>query len=82
MEAQQNRTFKNNQGKFYWQLNSVGRNYERQKFLIRKRHTSFGGVSVEKENNTGKLPNGLKNFKRDFEYKKEQEGSRNYTRKD
>ena len=41
----------------------------RQKFLIRKRHRSFGGVSGEKE----KMPNGLKNLNRDFEHKEEQE---------
>ena len=33
---------------------------KRQKFLIRKRHRNLGGVSREKEKNTGKMPNGLK----------------------
>ena len=28
-QHQQNRTFKNNQGTFYWELNSGGRNYEK-----------------------------------------------------
>ena len=58
-QYQQNRIFKNNQGKFYRKLNSGGRNYERTKFLTRKRHKNFGGVSGEKEKNTGKMSNGL-----------------------
>ena len=33
---------------------------ERQKFLIRKRHKNFGGISGEKEKNAGKMPNDLK----------------------
>ena len=57
-QYQQNCTFKNNQTKFYRKLN-CGRNYERKKFLIRKRNINFGGVSGEKEKNTGKMRNGL-----------------------
>ena len=34
-QYQQNCTFKNNQGKFYRELNYEGRNYETMKFLIR-----------------------------------------------
>ena len=32
---------------------------KRQKFLIRERHMNFEGLSGEKENNIGKMPNGL-----------------------
>ena len=33
---------------------------KRQKFLIRKKHRKFRGVSGEKKKNTRKMPNGLK----------------------
>ena len=33
---------------------------KRQKFLIGKRHRNFGGVSGEKEKNTGEMPIDLK----------------------
>ena len=69
---QQHRTFKNNQEKFYRELNSGGRNYE-QKFLIRKRHRSFWGSIWGKRKEHWQDAEWLENVKRDSEYKKKQE---------
>ena len=57
---QQNRTFKNNQGKFYRELNSGGRNYETTEVPNKKEAHEFWEVSGEKEKNTGNMPTDLK----------------------
>ena len=59
-QYQQNHTFKNNQGKFYREFNSGGRNYEMIEVPNKKRHRNFGEVSRERKKNTRKMPNGLK----------------------
>ena len=58
-QYQQNHTFKNNQGRFYRELNSEGGNYETTE-VPDKRHRNFWGVSGDKEKNTRRMPNGLK----------------------
>ena len=74
-QYQQYRTFKNNHGKFYRELNSVGRNYETTEVRDKKETQEFWGVSGEKEKNPGKMPNGLK-------ISRGARRSRNYTRKE
>ena len=58
-QHQQNRTFKNNQWKFYRELKQWRKELWNNKFLTRKRHKNFGRVSGEKEN-TRKMSNNLK----------------------
>ena len=59
-QYQQNHTFKNNQGKFYREINSGGRNYETAEVPDKKETQELWGESREKEKNIKKMPNGLK----------------------
>ena len=49
----------NNQEKFYGELNNGG-TMKQQKFLIKKRHKNFGGISEEKVKNIRKMQNDFK----------------------
>ena len=72
-QYQQNCTFKNNQGKFYRELNSGGRNYERTEVPNKKEAQKFWGSIWGERKEHQKDAKWLENFKRDFEYKEEQE---------
>ena len=70
---QQNCTFKNNQGKFYRKLNSGGKNYETTEVPDKKEAQEFWGNIRGERKEHRKDAEWLKNFKRDFEHKDEQE---------
>ena len=72
-QYQQNRTFKNNQGTFYRELNSGGRNYKTTEVPGNKEAQAFWGSIWGGRKEHQKDAEWLKNFKRDFEYKEEQE---------
>ena len=72
-QHQQNRTFKNYQGKIYRKLNSGGRNYETTEVPNKKEAQEFWGSIWGERKEHRKDAEWLKNFKRDFEYKEEQE---------
>ena len=59
-QYQQNHTFKNNQGKFYREINSGGRNYETAEVSDKKETQEWWGESREKEKNIEKMPNSSK----------------------
>ena len=59
-QYQQNCTFKDNQGKFYRELNSGGRNYETTEVPDKNEAQEFGGSIWGERKNTGKMLNGLK----------------------
>ena len=59
-QYKQNCTSKNYQEKFYRELNSGGRNYEKTEVPDKNEPQEFGGSIREKEKNTGKMPNDLK----------------------
>ena len=68
-QYQQNLTFKRNQGKFYKELNSGGRNYEMTEVPDKKEAQDFLGSIWGERQEHRKDAEWLKNFKRDFEYK-------------
>ena len=72
-QYQQNRNFKNNQGKFYRELNSGGRNYETTEVPDKKEAQEFWGSIWGERKDHEKDAEWLENFKRYFEYKEEQE---------
>ena len=72
-QYQQNRTFKNNQGKFYRELNSGERNYETKEVPDKKEAYEFLGSIWGEIKEHRKDVEWLKNFKRDFEFEEEQE---------
>ena len=72
-QYQQNHTFKNNQGKFYRELNSGGRNYETTEVPDKKEAQEFWRNIWGKRKESQKNAKWLKNFKREFEYKEKQE---------
>ena len=72
-QYQQNCTFKNNQGKFYRQLNSGGRNYETTEVPDKKEAQEFWGSIWGERKEHWKDAKWLKIFNRDFEYNEEQE---------
>ena len=72
-QYQQNCTLKKNQGKFYRELNSGGRNYETTEVPDKKEAQEFCGSIWGERKEDGKDAEWLENFTRDFEYKKEQE---------
>ena len=72
-QYQQNLTFKNNQGKFYRELNSGGRNYETTDVPDKKEAQEFGESIWGERKEHRKDVKWLKNFNRYFEYKEEQE---------
>ena len=59
-QYQQNCTFKDNQGKFYRELNSGGRNYETKEVPDKKEAQEFWESIWGERKNTGKMLNGLK----------------------
>ena len=63
-QYQQNRTFKNNQGKFYRELNSAGRNYETTQVPDKKEAQEFWGSIWGERKEHRKDAEWLKNFKR------------------
>ena len=63
-QYQQNRTFKNNQGKFYRELNSGGRNYETTQVPDKKEAQEFWGSIWGERKEHRKDAEWLKNFKR------------------
>ena len=73
-QYQENRTLKNNQGKFCRELNSGGRNYEMTEVPDKKEAQEFWGNIWGERKEHQKDANWLKNFKKDFEYKEVQEG--------
>ena len=72
-QHQQNRNFKNNQGKFYRELNSGGRNYEKAEVPDKKEVQEFLGSVWGERKEHWKDTEWLENFKKDIEYKEEQE---------
>ena len=72
-QYQQNRTFKNNQGKFYRELNSGARNYKMTEVPDKKEAQEFWGNIWGERKEQWKDAKWLKYFKRDFEYEQEQE---------
>ena len=72
-QYQQNRTFNNNQGKFYRDLNNGGRNYEMKEAPNKKDTQEFWGSIWGERKEHWKDAGWLKSFKRDFEYKEGQE---------
>ena len=68
---QQNCTFKNNQGKFYKELNNGGKNYETAEVPDKKKPQKFWGSIWEERKEHRKDAKWLENFKRYFEYKEE-----------
>ena len=72
-QYQQNRTFKNNQGKFYRELNSRERNYKTTELPDKKETQEFWGNIWGERKEHRKYAEWLKNFKRYFEYKEEKE---------
>ena len=80
-QHQQNCTFKNNQGKFYMELNSGRRNYETTELPDKKEAREFWRSTWEEGKEHQKVVELLENFKRDFEYKEEQVEVENTTEK-
>ena len=80
-QHQQNCTFKNNQGKFYMELNSGRRNYETTELPDKKEAQEFWRSTWEEGKEHQKVVELLENFKRDFEYKEEQVEVENTTEK-
>ena len=72
-QYQQNCTFKGNQGKFYRELKSGGRNYEKTEVSDKKEVQEFLGCIWGEKKEQQKDDKWLENIKNDFEYKKEQE---------
>ena len=72
-QYQQNSTLNKNQGKFYRVLNSGGRTYETTEVPDEKEAQEFWGSIWGERQEHQKDVEWLKNFKRDFEYKEEQE---------
>ena len=72
-QYQQNPTFKNNQGKFYRELNSGGRNYEATEIPHKKETQEFWKSIWGERKEHPKDAEWLENFERDYEYKEEQE---------
>ena len=70
---QQGCTSKNNQAKFYKELNSGGRNYKITEIPDKKETQEFQGNIQGKRKEHQKDAEWIKNFKRDFKYKEEQE---------
>ena len=66
-QYQQNRTFKNNQGKFYRELNSAGRNYEMTEVPDKNKAQEFLGSIWGERKKHQKDVECHKNFKSDFE---------------
>ena len=72
-QYQQKCTFKNNQGKFYRELNSGGRNFETTEIHDRKEAQEFWGSICGERKEHQKDVEWLEHFKGAFEYKEEQE---------
>ena len=73
-QYQQNRTFKNNKGKFYRELNSGERNYKTTEVPDKNEAQEFWGNIWGERKEHRKDAAWLKNSKRDFEFKDKQEG--------
>ena len=69
----QNYTFKNNQGKFYMELNCGGRDYDTTKVPDKKKVQEFWRSIWGESKKHQKNVDWLENFKRSFAYKEEPE---------
>ena len=72
-QYQQSRTFKNNQGNFYRELNCRGMNYETTEVPDKKKAQEFWGTIWGERKEHRKDAEWLENLKRDFKCKEEQE---------